>query len=1057
MKIKIFFGFFLCLALSLSAQVTEVHTNYNGFWSSSSSSINSLNPDNSHDVLGFTYNGTTYSTGVDDTKLTNNSVSFTPLVVRSLPIAELPASGGGSYFVGLGERFDGIPNGIDPSSTSPFNAITNVTEPPLFLTDGDQGLDLGTCLANIPSGTEARFNLSSAGIDVAEIGGAPDFLVSQIASPSGGGDQLEFIDNAGNTVGNVLTINFTSEPVVANWDVDFYRFDSTQPSGSFVNTSRSVRFLAADLSDFGITAGNASDAVALLYRPSGSSDPAFIAFNEPAVAVATQLSIVNPTPPTQQNCDGTLTPGFFEIELQDQAGNPVEQAGLQVNASLASGPGSLLGTTSQLTNASGVAVFNDLEFDVGGNHEIRFSFAGLDDALSSVIIDATGCSLVEWTGGTSSDWSDITNWSPQEVPDGNNEVIIPNAAPNYPVLDQDAGVGDLTMGSSASIDLNGFLLALNGSLTNVSSGATIDASSSGSEIFMSAPNAQSLPANFVSTDVSNFTVENTAGVTINSDMNISEVLDVRDGNLETNNFVSLICGFTPNRQTALIDQLVGTISGDVTVEQCFPARRAFRLVSPSVTSSTSVNFNWQENPSSYTDNPIPGSGTHITGVEPGPADANVGQDGTNGFDYSPSGNLSLYTFDNAGQDWNAVTNTNSTNLTAGDAYRLMIRGDRSIDITTNATTPTNTKLRNTGTVVKGPINLNFPLTSGEVAMVGNPFHSIVDMQAVLNNSVNLSQSFVVWDPTLGGTPTSGLPGGRGAFVTVNVTTNTNNNASSQMLKYLQPYQAAFVIASGNSPSLTFEENYKDVSANQVDVFSTSPSPHYINMMLFDQLSFTNNDSSDDGLVIYFSPNYSNAIDHNDALKFLNIDENLAREDSNTLLSYENRAMPQVDEVLPLHTSQYRTTDYVLKLEVGDFPNNDVYLFDNYTNTEVVLNKNTVNTYSFSVDHSIVESADSNRFDIRFDTTTFSNDEFELSGISVYPNPASDIININLGENSNELEQIVLYDLNGRLLFASKLNNNDIEQHIDVSNLNSGVYLLEVKTQTTQLKTKLIIE
>ncbi len=114
----------------------------------------------------------------------------------------------------------------------------------------------------------------------------------------------------------------------------------------------------------------------------------------------------------------------------------------------------------------------------------------------------------------------------------------------------------------------------------------------------------------------------------------------------------------------------------------------------------------------------------------------------------------------------------------------MIRGNRSIDITSNAATPSNSKLHSTGNIVKGPINYNFPLASGEVGFVGNPFHSMVDMQSILSNATNLSQSFVVWDPNLGGTPVVGQSGGRGAFVTVNATINTSNNSTSEMNKYL---------------------------------------------------------------------------------------------------------------------------------------------------------------------------------------------------------------------------------------------------------------------------------
>ena len=54
------------------------------------------------------------------------------------------------------------------------------------------------------------------------------------------------------------------------------------------------------------------------YTPGGDSDPAFIAFNEPSLGVATQLVEISIPVNTKQNCDGTL-PNDIEIQLQDQA------------------------------------------------------------------------------------------------------------------------------------------------------------------------------------------------------------------------------------------------------------------------------------------------------------------------------------------------------------------------------------------------------------------------------------------------------------------------------------------------------------------------------------------------------------------------------------------------------------------------------------------------------------------------------------------------------------------------------------------------------------------
>ncbi|RRO20858.1 T9SS type A sorting domain-containing protein, partial [Flavobacteriaceae bacterium 14752] len=99
-----------------------------------------------------------------------------------------------------------------------------------------------------------------------------------------------------------------------------------------------------------------------------------------------------------------------------------------------------------------------------------------------------------------------------------------------------------------------------------------------------------------------------------------------------------------------------------------------------------------------------------------------------------------------------------------------------------------------------------------------------------------------------------------------------------------------------------------------------------------------------------------------------------------------------------------------------------------------------------------------RFDIRFDTTTLSNDDFELSGISIYPNPANDVLNINLGQNSSQIENFTLFDLNGRQIYQKQFEDNQTQENqIDVSQLSSGVYLLTVKTQNTQYNQKVIIE
>ena len=185
-------GFLCSTLLSIHAQVTGVYTDYQGYWHSNSTSINTNKPINSHNLIGFTLNGTVYSTGVNDNLLTSNSVTFVAENYRALPIATITNLGG---YIGLGQLYDGIDNDVNNSNTQPFEAITNGTQAAYFLTDGIQGLDLGTGIANIPSGASTFFKLSSNGIDPNKINdNTPDILIATIATPGGGSDQIRFKD-----------------------------------------------------------------------------------------------------------------------------------------------------------------------------------------------------------------------------------------------------------------------------------------------------------------------------------------------------------------------------------------------------------------------------------------------------------------------------------------------------------------------------------------------------------------------------------------------------------------------------------------------------------------------------------------------------------------------------------------------------------------------------------------------------------------------------------------------------------------------------------------------
>jgi hypothetical protein len=76
------------------------------------------------------------------------------------------------------------------------------------------------------------------------------------------------------------------------------------------------------------------------------------------------------------------------VQVSDELGQPVSEAGIEVTAEKASGPGTgnLGGDRTVTTSESGQAVFTDLKFNRAGTYTIRFRANGLQSVTSSLII-----------------------------------------------------------------------------------------------------------------------------------------------------------------------------------------------------------------------------------------------------------------------------------------------------------------------------------------------------------------------------------------------------------------------------------------------------------------------------------------------------------------------------------------------------------------------------------------------------------------------------------------------------------------------------------------------
>ena len=81
-------------------------------------------------------------------------------------------------------------------------------------------------------------------------------------------------------------------------------------------------------------------------------------------------------------------------------------------------------------------------------------------------------------------------------------------------------------------------------------------------------------------------------------------------------------------------------------------------------------------------------------------------------------------------------------------------------------------------------------------------------------------------------------------------------------------------------------------------------------------------------------------------------------------------------------------------------------------------------------------------------------EFDFNGFSMFPNPAKDVLNIQLNNISNA--NLSIYDIQGKLIVEQSVSQEQ-NLELNVSDLQSGMYFVKLNTGTKELVKKLIIE
>ena len=84
-----------------------------------------------------------------------------------------------------------------------------------------------------------------------------------------------------------------------------------------------------------------------------------------------------------------------------------------------------------------------------------------------------------------------------------------------------------------------------------------------------------------------------------------------------------------------------------------------------------------------------------------------------------------------------------------------------------------------------------------------------------------------------------------------------------------------------------------------------------------------------------------------------------------------------------------------------------------------------------------------------------NENEEFSNVNLFPNPTSDILNIQF-EKVQESNVIQLIDLSGKLIYSETINNKEFVT-INTQSIVAGVYIVRMRNQSGERNMKLIIQ
>jgi hypothetical protein len=322
-----------------------------------------------------------------------------------------------------------------------------------------------------------------------------------------------------------------------------------------------------------------------------------------------------------------------------------------------------------------------------------------------------------------------------------------------------------------------------------------------------------------------------------------------------------------------------------------------------------------------------------------------------------------------------------------------------------------------------PFNFNLSFANDGFNLVGNPYPGVLNWNSGAWTKNNIENAIYYWNTC-----------------TQSYSSYVNGSGTNGGDQWIPAGQGFWVQATGSNPTLT-----ADTKCLSLGTLSAKPLKNGGGYKDVDEeeqeYSYVLLTLNGDETIVRFTESASTDFDNGkDARKILApsfVPDNSSIRTVLNGVNYSINALPIEDLIIPLDVKGQGELTFT---GANDFADIDIYLEDRLTGELIDMKAN----QSYVFDNS--QTGFTHRFNIITKSKLLSASTLNEVKLSVYPNPFSDEVSIMSGV---AFDRVDVYNMLGALVI-SQANTSSLNNKVDVSTLNSGMYVIKVYNNNEEL-------